>query len=237
MAKPSGKPSQILAVLRPSTKPPKGCGLPSVILAWPKTVKEYTDRQNISDMSVDGKWVAVDAVAGEAVDELRRAPRRGSARTPGRLSRRIRVPLQPPCFALSRDALLSTDAAGRRHRSSDLCRHRLTHRGNRLRCRVELSGYPLFITSKRGGEQALRKGDRQSRPLDRAARRCRTIEPPSTRRTKSSRQAMTYARLTVLNFTGFSIPVNCIKSFSAFYRRGGFVGLPSTMRGFADEII
>ena len=48
------------------------------------------------------------------------------------------------------------------------------------------------------------------------ASRCRIVLPPSPRRTKSSRQAMMWARVTVRNSSGRTMPVKRIKSLIAF---------------------
>jgi hypothetical protein len=49
-----------------------------------------------------------------------------------------------------------------------------------------------------------------------AARRCRTVAPPRSRRARSSRHAMTWARLTARNSSGRAMPVKPMKSSIAF---------------------
>jgi hypothetical protein len=48
------------------------------------------------------------------------------------------------------------------------------------------------------------------------ASRFRIVLPPSSRRTRSSRQAMTCARVTIRNSSGRAMPVKRMKSFTAF---------------------
>jgi hypothetical protein len=51
---------------------------------------------------------------------------------------------------------------------------------------------------------------------DSAASRCRTVLPSSWRRARSSRQAMTCARVTVRNSSGRTMPAKRMKSPTAF---------------------
>jgi hypothetical protein len=56
---------------------------------------------------------------------------------------------------------------------------------------------------------------RYSNSDDSSASRCRTVAPPSARLPKSSRQAMTWARVTVRNSSGRLMPVKRMKSWIA----------------------
>jgi transposase-like protein len=89
--------------------------LQSLGYAHERTVQLGSD---VATARINGRR-APGRLADQALDSWH-TPWLGSARAPGRLSRRVRVPLQSPNFELSRDALLQVDAASRRHRSGDL---------------------------------------------------------------------------------------------------------------------
>jgi DNA invertase Pin-like site-specific DNA recombinase len=71
--------------------------------------------------------------------------------------------------------------------------------------------------SRAGIEAARRRGKHSySNKEDSIARRCRTVEPPRSRRARSSRQAMTWARVTERNSSGWAMLVKPMKSSMAF---------------------